>query len=138
MPGGDLVDKPACDSVKFRDYKEAARERRVDCDGEFMKDITRNNPNNPKCDLFSGFYPFVVRALGSKNFLGMDSVSQVNLSEGDKTRYIEALNLLFATWTNDQIATYAKAIEEGKAKVNLDKPIKFDRKVGLKNVKPKP
>jgi hypothetical protein len=135
---GDLFAKQECDSVAFRNNKTAATNRRAECDGAFMVDITKTNPNNPKCDLFSGLYPFAVRTLGRKNFLGMEDAEQPSMSDADQSRYADAINKLLSTWPTDKQAMLAKQIREGKANVDLTQPIVFDPNIGLRNVKQSP
>jgi hypothetical protein len=131
--GADLFGKQECDSVAFRENRIAAQERRSICDAAFMVDITRTNPGNQRCDLFSGFYPFVVRVLGVKHFLGMDAVDHVAMSETDRAQYAEALNMLFNTWPEDKLFDLATQVRQGRAKVDLTRPIEFDAQLGLRN-----
>lgn len=136
LSGGDLVGKPVCDSVAFREQQLAARDRRVRCDANFMIDITRSNPGNARCDLFSGLYPFAVRVLGAKNFLGMDTLDEVAMSKADKQRYVDAINELLATWPDERLSDLARQIRSGDAPVDLMQPIEFDPEVGLRNRSP--
>ena len=75
-----------------------------------MVDITRSNPGNARCDLFSGLYPFAVRVLGAKNFLGMDTLDEVAMSKADKQRYVNAINELLATWPDERLSDLARQI----------------------------
>ncbi|NCT84021.1 MAG: hypothetical protein GXC94_12795 [Comamonadaceae bacterium] len=134
--GGDLAGKPICHSTSFRDNRLAAEERRVKCDAAFMVDIVRSNPGNARCELFSGLYPFAVRVLGAKNFMGMDGSEQVAMSKADRQRYARAIQQLLDTWPEDRLAALALQIREGKAGVDLNRPIEFDPKRGLRNRPP--
>ena len=131
--GGDLAGQSACDSVAFRENRLAAQERRVLCDAAFMVDISRTNPGNARCDLFSGLYPFAVRVLGAKNFLGMEPPDRVTMSQADQQRYASAINELMAKWPSDRLADLARQIREGTSGVDLTKPIEFDAQSGLRN-----
>lgn len=130
---GDLVGRPICDSIGFRENRIAAEERRAKCDATFMIDISRTNPDNPRCDFFSGLYPFAVRVLGGKNFLGMDSLDQVSMSETDKTLYAKAINELLETWPDNKISDLANKIRKGTSGIDLSKPLFFDPEKGLVN-----
>lgn len=136
LSGGDLVGKPICDSVPFRDQQLAARERQVRCDANFMIDITQTNPGNARCDFFSGLYPFAVRVLGAKNFLGMDTLDEVAMSKADRQRYVDAVNELLATWPDERLSDLTRQIRAGDPPFDLTKPIEFDPKQGLRNRPP--
>ena len=132
--GGDLYGSKTCDSIKFRRLEIAANERRVTCDAKFMVDIIKNNPGNSRCTLFSALYPFAVRLLGSRAFVGIDSMA-LAWPEEDKNAYATAINDLFSTWSDLRIDQYTKALSEGKANVDLNRPLRFDPNIGLVNTK---
>ena len=130
---GDLAGQSTCDSVAFRENRLAAQERRVLCDAAFMVDISRTNPGNARCDLFSGLYPFAVRVLGGKNFLGMEPPDRVNMSQADQQRYASAINELMDKWPPARLAELSRQIRDGTVGVDLTKPIEFDAERGLRN-----
>lgn len=132
--GGDLYGSTTCDSIKFRRLGVAADERRVICDAKFMVDIVKYNPGNSRCTLFSALYPSAVRVLGSRSFVGIDSAKST-WSEEDKSAYASAINELFSTWSEPRIGQYTKALNEGKANVDLNKPLRFDPRIGLVNTR---
>ena len=134
-PGGDLYKKPECDTIKFRRLSIAAEERRVQCDAGFMVDIVKANPGNARCTLFSGIYPFAVRVLGSNAFVGLDEYSGGIWTEDEKRKYAEAINSLFSEWSDEQILAYTKQWQKETPKVDLSRPIFFDKKKGLRNSK---
>ena len=132
QPGGDLYGKKECDGIKFRRLGIAANERRAECDGKFMVSIVRNNPGNSRCTLFSAIYPFAVRILGSRAFVGVDTAQ--GWTEDQKNAYATAINRMFAEWNDERISRYAAALKDGKIKVDFNTPIGFDDKLGIVNV----
>lgn len=131
--GGDLWGTEVCDSVPFKKNRIAADLRRAECDAKFMINISKLNPENRRCDIFSGFYPFVVRALGGNNFLGMENSPTASLSEAERIEYANAINLAFSTLPDDELAEIFEQTQGDKPTLDLSKPIEFDPRFGLRN-----
>lgn len=131
--GGDLHGKPICDGIRFTELRTAANIRRAECDAKFLVDLTKANPKNASCTFFTGFYPFMVRILGNRAFLGIDAMADIGWSEVEKTAYVAAISKLLETWPAEKIADLGLKIRNGTADVDLLKQIKFDSEKGLIN-----
>lgn len=129
---GPLEGTEACESVRFRQLRLAANERRTQCDARFMLDLDKTNAEKPRCLFWTALYPFAVRVFGGKAFLGADA-SAANVSPADRKAYALAVNQMLEMWSDAQIAAYTQRLLNGDLEVDLTRRIVFDRKIGFRN-----
>jgi hypothetical protein len=131
--GGNLHGQAICDDAQFRKLRIASVNRRAECDGKFLIKLQEINPEKPHCTLFTALYPFAVRVLGGKAFIGADSLD-AQYSEEEKRKYAEALNQLFEKWPQEKLRQFEADFKAGNTKLDMTKPIRFDATRGLINV----
>jgi hypothetical protein len=130
--GGDLFNKQECQSNDMIALNNIANIRKADCDGEFLKNIVKNNNGKDSCIAWAHFYTAAVGIGGKGAFLGATDHDAI-WTEEEKKNYYSAFQMFFENFTEEEIKNFKNKLDTGQITLDMNKQIIFIPNVGLKN-----
>lgn len=126
--GGDLYQSNKCDTdVHLTKLITDAKTRKSKCDDSLYNDINNNNPGKAVCRSVAIVYKLAVKNWGEGSFHGITATGET--INQPKSEYDGAIKDFFKYGTKEQFEAFVQAYDKGN--VNLEKPLQFDKTLGL-------
>jgi hypothetical protein len=136
--GGDLYGTSQCTTdEELLNSRIDADNRKRSCDNNFYARMREINKGKSVCEALAIVYRDAVKKWGDPSFSGLGEFAVPEAWSQPKEDYDSALIRFFSAGTKKQFSDFVRSNDQNNSEVHLDKPLRYDAKAGLQNIKVK-